>query len=89
MHAQSRKMLAQLGTALETWLAGMCQQLTPSGLADLPSIPLLVEAGRQGRIGLAVSPPSLPGQSTIRPTRAGGRGPGLGAGGAGQQQCPS
>jgi hypothetical protein len=78
--------LAQLGAALETGLADKCRlQLVPSELADPPSTPLLGEAGG----GLGQLYPSLPGQSAIRPTRGGDRGPRLGGSRAGLQQRPS
>jgi hypothetical protein len=77
MHAQSHTTLAQLGTAFKTGLTGKSQQITPSGLADQPSTPLLGEAG----VGLGQLSPSLPGWSAFRPTRGGGGGQGLGEAG--------
>jgi hypothetical protein len=83
MHARSCTTLAQLGAILETGLAGKCQQLTPSGLADLPSTPLLREEGRRGRgEGWVSCLPACRGGSPSDPQEgeAGGWGCGWGAG---------
>ncbi len=63
-------MLAQLGVALETGLAGMC----PSGLADLPSTLLSGEAGKQEEDWVSCPPAGLTGpQSNPQDEDAGGR----------------